>query len=131
MLHNRSFGYIHNKQLGDISYTIDELVDTAPESILLESQFLLDINFLDTYSNIKMKTYWILVMNSALPAERNKSILGSRARRTQKQVATKIPSRKKLGITEVKRQIRLDKWHLPYQNPVKFGRQPTDPGEVS
>ncbi len=36
-------------------------------------------------------------MNAALAAKRNDSILGSRARRAQKQVATKIPSRKKLG----------------------------------
>jgi hypothetical protein len=55
LLHNRSFGYIHIKQLGDITFTIDKLVDTAPKSILLESQFLLDINFSDTYSNLKQK----------------------------------------------------------------------------
>ena len=88
MLHDRSFGYIHNKQLGDITSTIDELVDTAPDSILLVSQFLLDINFLGTPSNLETKTYWILAMNAALAAKRNDSILGSRARRARKQVAT-------------------------------------------
>jgi hypothetical protein len=41
LLHDRSFGYIHNKQLGDIISTIKELADTAPNSIPLESQFLL------------------------------------------------------------------------------------------
>jgi hypothetical protein len=55
LLHNRSFGYIHNKQLEDITSTIDKLVDTAPKSIPLESRFLLDINFLDTYSNLETK----------------------------------------------------------------------------
>ncbi len=37
LLHDRSFGYIHNKQLGDITSTIDKLMDTAPNSIPLES----------------------------------------------------------------------------------------------
>ncbi len=119
-LHNRSFGYIHNKQLGDITSTINELVDTASDSIPLESQFLLDINFSDTPSNLETKTNWILAINAALAAKRNDSIFGSGARRAQKQVATKIPSWKKLGITEVKRQIRLDKKHLPYQDPGIF-----------
>ena len=75
---------------------------------------------MDTYSNLETKTYWILAMNTALAAKRSNSILGSRARRARKQVATKIPSRKKLGITEVERQIRSNKWHLPYQDPGKF-----------
>ncbi len=58
-------------------------------------------------------------MNAAHAAKSNDSILGSQVRRAQKQVTTKIPSRKKLGITEVKRQIRY-KWHLPFQDPGKF-----------
>jgi hypothetical protein len=37
LLHDKSFGYIHNKQLGDITRKIDELADAARESILLES----------------------------------------------------------------------------------------------
>jgi hypothetical protein len=120
LLHDRSFGYIHNKQLGDITSTINKLMGAAPESIPLESQFLLDINFSDTYSNLEMKTYWILAMNAVLAAKRNDSILGSQTRRARKQVTTKINSWKKLGITEVERQIRSDKRHLPYQDPGKF-----------
>ncbi len=36
-LHDKSFGYIHNKQLGDITCKIDELADAAPELIPPES----------------------------------------------------------------------------------------------
>jgi hypothetical protein len=44
---------------------------------LLESRFLLDINFSDTYSNLETKAYWILAMNAVLAAKRNDSILAS------------------------------------------------------
>ncbi len=115
-LHNKSFQYIHNKQLGDIIRKIDELADAAPESIPPEKRFLLDINFLASSSNLEVKSYWILAMNAALAAKKHNDTLELRAKKARKQTSSMIPSRKKLGITEVERQIRVDKQHLPDQD---------------
>jgi hypothetical protein len=60
-------------------------------------------------SNLEAKTYWILAMNSVLAAKKHNDTLGLKAKKTRKQASSKIPSRKKLGITEVKRQIRAGK----------------------
>ncbi len=115
-LHDKSFGYIQNKQLGDITRKIDKLADATSESIPPESQFLLDINFLASSSNLEAKSYWILAMKAALIAKKHDDSLGLRSKKARKQASSKIPSRKKLDITEVERQIRADKQHLPDQD---------------
>ncbi len=56
-LHDKSFGYIHNKQLSNITQQIDKLADATPESIPPESRFLLDISFPASYTDLKTKTY--------------------------------------------------------------------------
>ncbi len=55
-------------------------------------------------------------MNAALAAKKHDDTLGLRAKKARKQASSKIPSRKKLDITEVERQIRVDKRHLPDQD---------------
>ncbi len=48
-------------------------------------------------------------MNAVLAAKKYNDTLRLRAKKARKQASSKIPSRKKLGITEVERQIRADK----------------------
>ncbi len=67
-------------------------------------------------SNLEAKSYGILAINAALAAKKHDDTLGLRAKKARKQASSKIPSRKKLGITEVERQIRTDKRHLTDQD---------------
>jgi hypothetical protein len=115
-LHYKSFGYIHNKQLDDITRKINKLADNAPQSIPQESRFLLDINFSASSSNLEAKSYWILAMNAAFTAKKHNDTLQLGAKKARKQASSKIPRRKKLSITEVKRQIRAYKQNLPDQD---------------
>ncbi len=115
-LHDKSFGYIHNKQLSDITRQIDELADATSESIPPKSRFLLDISFPTSYTDLKTKTYWVIAMEAALAAKGNNGALGSRGKKSLQRAMSKTPSRKKLGITEVERQIRADSRHIPDQH---------------
>jgi hypothetical protein len=55
-------------------------------------------------------------MEAALAAKGNDDALGSRGKKLQQRATSKTPSRKKLGITEVERQIRVDRRHIPDQH---------------
>ena len=105
-LHDKLCSYLHNKSLEDIKQTIEELAETPPEDIPEGSKFLLEINFGDlTKSHIENQQYWIIALRAAITAGRRSTAAGSRARRIRHRVNRILPSRSKLGITAVERQI--------------------------
>ena len=126
-LHDKLCGYLHNKSLEDIKQTIEELADTPPEDIPEGSKFLLEINFGDlTKSHIENQQYWIIALKAAITAGRRSKAAGSRARRIRHRVNRKIPSRSKLGITAVERQIRQDCMHLAANDDIPFPGNETE-----
>ena len=72
----------------------------------------MEINFTElTRSHIETQKYWVLAVNAAMLAVRKERARGARAKRVQARLNRKIPSRTKLGITAVERQIRSDRMH--------------------
>ncbi len=93
----------------------------SPEDIPEESKFLLEINFGDlTKSHIENQQYWIIALRAAITAGRRLSVAGSRARRIRHNINRKLPSRSKLGITAVERQIQKDCMHLAANDDTPF-----------
>ena len=120
-LHDRLCGYLHNKSLEDIRGTIDELAETSPEDVPEESRFLLEINFGNlTKSHIESQQYWIIATQAAITAGQRSRAAGRRASRIRRKVNHKIPSRTKLGITAVERQIRQDGMHTNAPDDITF-----------
>jgi hypothetical protein len=120
-LHDKLCGYLHNKSLKDIRLTIEDLAETSPEDIPEESKFLLEINFGNiTKSHIENQQYWIIALQAAITAGWRSSVEGSQARRIRHRVNRKLPSRSKLGITVVERQILRDYMHLAAKEDMPF-----------
>jgi hypothetical protein len=127
-LHDKLCGYLHNKSLEDIKQTIEELAETPPEDIPEGSKFLLEINFEDlTKSHIENQQYWIIALKAAITAGGRSAAAGSRAKRIRNKVNRKLPSRSKLGITAVERQIRHDGMHLAANEDIPFPGNETEP----
>ena len=127
-LHDKLCGYLHNKSLQDIKQTIEELAEMPPEDIPKESKFLLEINYGDlTKSHIESQQYWIIALQAAITAGHRSAAAGSRARRIRHRVNRKLPSRSKLGITAVERQIRHDCMHLTANDITPFPGNETEP----
>ncbi len=59
---------------------------------------------------LELKAYWILVVKAALAAQ-NKELAQDWPNCICNLVNTEIPSKKKLGIPDVKQQIQADKRH--------------------
>ena len=57
----------------------------------------------------------MLVVNAALTAARKERARGARAKRIHTKLNRKIPSKTKLGIMVLKRQIRTDGMHTSYK----------------
>jgi hypothetical protein len=108
LLHDKRQGYIRNKQLEDLLQEINELSNLRPEEVAESSRFLLEINFKELmHSQIEMQANWTLAVQAVLTAKQ----FGRQMRwlkRIRKMLNTKIPSRKKLSITAIKKQIRDD-----------------------
>jgi hypothetical protein len=80
-LHNKINGYLHKKKSEEIVLKLESLAGTATEDVLVESQFLLEINFSNlTKSHIESQKYWILAVVAALTAQRCQLALGARAK---------------------------------------------------
>jgi hypothetical protein len=120
-LHDRICGYLHNKSLEAIRVAIDELAETPPEDVPEESRFLLEINFGNlNKSHIESQQYWIVAIQAAITAGQRSQAAGRRALRIRRDVNRKLPSRSKLGITAVERQIRRDCMHLAAPEDTPF-----------
>ncbi len=57
------------------------------------------------------RAYWILAVKVSLVVHQEEAVLGACAKKWQG-INNKIPSWKKLGITDVEHQIRINKCHL-------------------
>jgi hypothetical protein len=111
-LHNKHQGYLRNKQAALLLQEIESLADLSPDEVPETSRFLLEINFTElTRSHIETQKYWVLAVNATILAVRKERARGAKAKRTRARLNRKIPSRTKLGITAVERQIRSDRMH--------------------
>ncbi len=111
-LHDKCHGYLWNKQSESLLQTIADLSDLSPEEVPDNSRFLLEFNFTElTKAHLETQQYWTLAMNAALTARQEEHQQGACIKRVRRKLNRKIPSRKKLGITAVKHQIRLDGMH--------------------
>jgi hypothetical protein len=112
-LHDKTNGFLHNKKADEILQLINEFAEVAPEDVLKDSQFLLEINFSElTKAHLETQTYWTLAMDAAITAKALELARGARAKRIRCQLNTKIASRTKLGITAVQQQIPKDGMHM-------------------
>jgi hypothetical protein len=117
-LHNKCHGYLWNKQLESLLQTVTELSDLSPVEGPDNSRFLLEFNFTElTKAHLEMQRYWTLAVNAALTARQDEQQQGAHIKQVQCKLNRKIPSRKKLGITAVEHQIRLDGMHR-HPNPT-------------
>ena len=111
-LHDRRHGYLHAMNAAEIMQEIETLSNLAPKEVAKESCFLLEINFTDlSRFHIEAQKYWILAVNAARMAQDLALARGARTKRAKQKVNAKIPSRKKLGIINIKQQIRRDGMH--------------------
>jgi hypothetical protein len=111
-LHDKRHSYLRNKQLESLLQTIAELSNLSPEEVPNNSRFLLEFNFTElTKAHIETQQYWTLAVNAALTARQDEQQQGARIKRVRRKLNRKILSRKKLGITAVEHQIRLDGMH--------------------
>jgi hypothetical protein len=111
-LHNRMQGYLCNQKADKILQQLNVLTDLTPEEVPEASQFLLEMNFSKlSKSNLETQTYWMLAVDAALKAKALESARGARAKRVQRKLNTKIPSRKKLGIATIEHLICKDGMH--------------------
>jgi hypothetical protein len=91
---------------------IETLSNLAPKEVAEESRFLLEINFTDlSRFHIEAQKYWILAVNAARMAQDLALARGARTKGAKQKVNAKILSRKKLGIVNIKQQIRRDGMH--------------------
>jgi hypothetical protein len=105
-------GYLHNKKANKIMRQLNVLSNLAPEDVPEASQFLLKINFSElSTSNLETQKYWMLAVDGALKAKALESVQGAQAKRVQRKLNTKIPSRMKLGIATIEQQICKDGMH--------------------
>ena len=111
-LHDKTHGFLCNKNADQILQLINEFLEVALEEVPKDSRFLLEINFSElTKSHLETQTYWTLAMDAAIKAKALESARGAQAKRIRCRLNTKIASRTKLGITAVEQQIRKDGMH--------------------
>ena len=109
-LHDQTNGYLHNKNIKDLSEEIHRLSELEKDEVPKESQFLLEMNLGTlTKQHTETQAYWITAVQAARTATARESALGRRAKRSRKKHLGKISSRVKLGIVEAERQIIRDR----------------------
>jgi hypothetical protein len=105
-LHDKKHGYLRNTQLEDLLQNIAALSDISPEDIPDNCQFRLKFNFTKlTAAHLETQRYWTLAMDAAIAATHQEQQRGEKTKHIGRKLNRKIPSHRKLGITEVKCQI--------------------------
>jgi hypothetical protein len=100
--------------LEDLLQDIAALSNISPEDIPDNCWFLLEFTFTElTAAHLETQRYWTLTMDSAIAARHQERQRGAQTKCIWRKLNRKIPSRKKLGITEVERQIRHNGMHHP------------------
>ncbi len=89
---------------------IELLSSITPEEVPQENCFLFEKNIANRHMTLELKAYCILAVKAVLVAQ-NKELAQDQPKRIRNLVNTKIPSKKKLGITDVEQQIQADKPH--------------------
>jgi hypothetical protein len=113
-LHDKKHSYLRNKQLEDLLQDIAALSDISSKDIPDNCQFLLEFNFTElTAAHLETQRHWTLAMDAAIAARHQERQRGARTKHIRHKLNRKIPSHKKLGITEVERQIRHNGMHCP------------------
>jgi hypothetical protein len=65
-LHNKSRGYLRLQRQKEAIKEVDRLLDTNPDDIPQESQYLLELDFTSLYnSSFERQSYWVLAMKAA------------------------------------------------------------------
>ena len=109
-LHDQSNGYLHKKNVNELTDEIHRLSELDNVDVPPESRFLLEMNLETlTKQHTEIQAYWITAVQAARAAVARESAMGRRAKRSRKKYLGKISSRVKLGIVEVERQIIRDR----------------------
>jgi hypothetical protein len=70
-LHDKTRGYLRLQQRKETLKEVDHLLDTNPDDIPKESQYLLELDFTSLYSaTFEKQSYWVLAMKAARRAGR-------------------------------------------------------------
>ncbi len=86
----------------DLLQDIAALSDIRPEDVPDNCQFLLEFNFNElTAAHLETQRYWTLAMDAAIATRHQEQQRGAQTKCIQRKLNRKIPSHKKLGITEV------------------------------
>ena len=65
-LHDKTRGYLRLQRRKEILKEVDRLLDTNPDDIPKESQYLLELDFTSLYSaTFEKQSYWVLAMKAA------------------------------------------------------------------
>jgi hypothetical protein len=65
-LHNKQRGYLRLRVCSEVLQEVHKLLDTAPDDIPKESQYLLELNHSTLYNaSYKRQAYWVLAMQAA------------------------------------------------------------------
>jgi len=73
-LHDKTRGYLRLRRRQEVLEEVDRLMDTNPDDIPQESQYLLEMDFTTLYnSSFERQSYWVLAMKAARRAGRRVS----------------------------------------------------------
>ncbi len=65
-LHNKMRGYLRLQRQKEVLKEVDQLLDTNPDDIPKESQYLMELDFTSLYSaSFEKQSYWVLAMKAA------------------------------------------------------------------
>ncbi len=71
ILHDKSRSHLHLQRQKEVLKEVDRLMDTNPDNIPQESQYLLELDFTSLYnSSFERQSYWVLAMKAAQQAGR-------------------------------------------------------------
>ena len=109
-LHDKQKGWLRRKELNDVMTKIDELRETAADSVPKGSEFLLEMDYERLMnSDIHSKTYWVVATEAAIKAGQRKANHGVRTR-TQLRRQRRKSTRSRLGIIDVEKEILSVRW---------------------
>jgi hypothetical protein len=70
-LHDKTRGYLRLQRRKEVLKEVDQLLDTNPDDIPKESQYLMELDFTSLYSaSFEKQSYWVLAMKAARRAGR-------------------------------------------------------------
>ena len=109
-LHNKQKGWLRRRELYEVMNKIEQLgqtnVNEIPEG---SSRFLLEMDYDNLMkSSIHNKTHWVVAMEAAIKAGQIAANRGARSR-TQLKNRKKRPTRERLRVIEVEKEIESDR----------------------